>query len=288
MNVLVLGATGMAGHVVSIYLKERGYEVTAFARKPLPYDFGIKSVTGDIHTVDWLLEFIRQNSFDTIVNCIGILNESCEDEVSNAVYTNSYFPHLLADNLKNVNTKIIHMSTDCVFSGEKGHYLETSFPDGRSFYDRTKALGELKDSKNLTFRNSVIGPDMNFNGIGLFNWFMKQEKQTDGYCKAIWTGVTTVTLAKAIEAALSENVTGIYHLVNNETISKYQLLCLFNRYCRDNTVKIHPCNKIVIDKSLINTRTDFHFEVPSYEDMILEMDEWIKNHKKLYPHYFFR
>ena len=91
------------------------------------------------------------------------------------------------------------MSTDCVFSGKTGWYSETSSRDGETFYDRSKALGELENNKDLTFRNSIIGPDLNKNGIGLFNWFMKQEGQIYGFTKAIWTGVTTLTLAKAME-----------------------------------------------------------------------------------------
>src|SRR5699024_1115052 len=107
-------------------------------------------------------------------------------------------------------TKIIHMSTDCVFSGKIGNYKEDSLRDGETFYDRSKALGELDNQKDLTFRNSIIGPDINENGIGLFNWFMKQEGSINGYSKAIWTGVTTLTLAKAMDSALKEDLVGIY------------------------------------------------------------------------------
>jgi dTDP-4-dehydrorhamnose reductase len=185
-----------------------------------------------------------------------------------------------------MKTKIIHMSTDCVFSGKTGYYSETSFRDGETFYDRSKALGELENNKDLTFRNSIIGPDISESGIGLFNWFMKQDDQISGFTKVIWTGVTTLTLAKAMEQALKENLTGIYNLVNNERISKYDLLKLFNKYMKDDQIKILPSDKLSLDKSLINNRTDFLFEVPSYEAMVAEMKVWIDNHKKLYQHYF--
>ena len=82
------------------------------------------------------------------------------------------------------------------FSGEKGNYLESDFPDGKTFYDRTKALGELNDDKNITLRNSIVGPDIKASGIGLLSWFMKQSGTINGFTKAMWTGQTTVQLAK--------------------------------------------------------------------------------------------
>ena len=177
------------------------------------------------------------------------------------------------------------MSTDCVFSGKSGPYNEKSFRDGETFYDRTKALGEVEDDKNLTFRNSIIGPDMKENGIGLFNWFMKQNGTINGYTKAIWTGVTTLTLAKAMERAAVEGLTGIYNLVNNKSISKFDLLKLFNQHIKADTVSILPNDSVNIDKSLVNNRKDFSFEVPDYEQMVIEMKEWIDAHKELYHYY---
>jgi len=283
MKVLILGGTGMAGHTISIYFKEAGHEITAFSRSKVDY---CKNVNGDITDFENLKKIIIEGQYDAIINAIGILNQDAEDHKSNAVLLNSYLPHFLSDTTKEMKTRVIHMSTDCVFSGKTGGYSETSFRDGETFYDRSKALGELENNKDLTFRNSIIGPDMSESGIGLFNWFMKQNGQINGFTKAIWTGVTTLTLAKAMEQALKENLTGLYNLVNNETISKYELLKLFNKYMRDGQIEIQPSDNLSLDKSLINNRTDFSFEVPSYETMVAEMKEWIDNHKDLYPHYF--
>ncbi len=127
---------------------------------------------------------------------------------------------------------------------------------------------------------------MKENGIGLFNWFMKQNGNINGYSKAIWTGVTTLTLAKAMERAAMENIKGIYNLVNNQSISKFDLLGLFNKHMRDGKINILPSDAVNLNKSLVNNRKDFSFEVPSYEQMVIEMKEWINNHKELYPHYF--
>ena len=283
IKIAVLGATGMAGHVISLYFKERGYDVTTISRKPFPY---CNNILLAVHNTLELEKTLLNGEFAAVINCIGILNQYAENDKSEAIYLNSYLPHYLAKILRNTDTKLIQMSTDCVFSGETGGYIENSLPDGKSYYDRTKALGEINDKKNLTFRNSIIGPDMQENGIGLFNWFMKQDKHIGGYSKAIWTGVTTLTLAKAMEAALQNNLTGLYNLVNNKNISKLELLKLFNKYFRDDNIQISKNDNMVIDKSLINTRTDFSFLVPDYEIMVAEMKIWVDEHKELYPHYF--
>lgn len=285
MKILVLGGTGMAGHTISIYFKELGYDVTVFSRNPFKY---CKNINGNITDFDNLKMVINDGQYDAIINAIGILNQDAEDNKSNAVLLNSYLPHFLSDYTKNKKTKIIHMSTDCVFSGKTGGYSEKSFRDGETFYDRSKALGEIDNKKDLTFRNSIIGPDMNQEGIGLFNWFMNQNGKINGYTEAIWTGVTTLTLAKAMEQALKEDLTGLYNLVNNECINKYELLKLFNMHMRDSQIEILKNEKLTLNKSLINNRKDFLFEVPSYKIMIQEMKEWIVIHKDLYPHYFNR
>lgn len=283
MKFLILGATGMAGHTISLYLHEKGHDVTAFSTRPFPY---CKNINGDAMDKAFIISMLIDGDYDVIINCIGVLNQDCDREPSKAVYLNSYLPHLIADTLRNTNTRFIHMSTDCVFSGKLGNYSENSFRDGEIFYDRTKALGEVEDENNLTFRNSIIGPDMKENGIGLFNWFMKQDGTINGYTKAIWTGVTTLTLAKAMERASIENLTGIYNLVNNESINKFDLIGLFNKHMRDGEVTILPSDTVNLNKSLINSRKDFSFKVSSYEQMVIEMKEWVYNHKKLYPHYF--
>lgn len=283
MKVLVLGGTGMAGHTISLYFKESNHDVTVFSRRKIDY---CKNINGDITDFKNLSKIIEQGQYDAVINAIGILNKDAEDNKSTAVILNSYLPHFLADTTKEMHTRIVHMSTDCVFSGTTGGYSEFSLRDGETFYDRSKALGELNNNKDLTFRNSIIGPDMNENGIGLFNWFMRQDGPVHGFTKAIWTGVTTLTLAKAMEQALKDDITGLYNLVNNETVSKYDLIKMFNRYMKDNEIEVLPSDELLIDKSLINNRTDFTFKVPSYETMCLEMKDWIDEHKELYPHYF--
>lgn len=282
-NILVLGSIGMAGHLITLYFQEKGYNVTAYSMQPFPY---CNNIIGNALETENFKNMLLEGDYDVVINCIGILNQVADENQSLAVYLNSYLPHLVADTLKGKKTKLIHMSTDCVFAGNSGPYYEDSLRDGITFYDRSKALGEVEDNKNLTFRNSIIGPDMNENGIGLFNWFMKQRGEINGFTGAMWTGVTTLTLAKAMEQAIKEDLCGLYNLVNNTSISKYDLLCLFNKYFRNNELKINKSESLNLDKSLRRKRNDFSFVVPTYEEMVREMSEWVNNHKDLYPMYF--
>jgi len=283
MKVLVLGSIGMAGHTITLYFKEKGYDVTAYSMTPFPF---CKNIIGNAFETEKFQKMLLNEEYDVVINCIGLLNQVADMNPSKAVFLNSYLPHLISDTLKGSKAKLIHMSTDCVFAGNTGPYYENSFRNGSTFYDRTKALGEVEDTQNLTFRNSIIGPDMNPEGIGLFNWFMKQNGKISGYTGAMWTGVTTLTLAKAMEQAVKENLCGLYNLVNNNSISKYDLICLFNKYFRDNKVIIDKNDELQLDKSLRSSREDFSFEVPSYEQMVSEMKEWVNLHKDFYPHYF--
>lgn len=283
MKIAVLGSTGMAGHVVALYLEENGYEVYRTSRSEQNTDNRIAiDVTNFCKLADWL-DAIQP---DVIVNCIGLLQKSCEQCPDLAVSINSYLPHWLEQKYIHKTTKIIHLSTDCVFSGNVGGYRENDLPDGRTMYDRSKSLGEIINGKDLTFRMSIIGPDIDKAGTGLFHWFMQQHGNIYGYSKAIWNGVTTVELARAIDAAIKQNITGLYHLVTPKPIDKCSLLNLFKDEFECDTVSIEPVDGLVVNKSLINTRTDFDFMVKTYKEQIKDLHRWIVKHKALYPHYF--
>lgn len=283
MKILVLGCNGMAGHLISLYFKEKGHEVVGFARQQS--QLLDSSIIGDASDMALIKKVIEEGNYDAVINCIGLLNHFAENNKAMAVHLNSYLPHYLVELTKDTKTRIIHMSTDCVFAGNDGPYFEDTLPNGASFYDRSKAMGEFNNDKDLTFRNSIIGPDIKASGIGLFNWFMKQEGPIVGFTGAIWTGVTTYTLAQAMEAALNENLTGLYNLVNNTSINKFDLCSLFNKHFRAGEVEINPCDKLQLDKTLKCTRTDFSFRVPSYEQQIKDMREWVDAHISLYPYY---
>jgi dTDP-4-dehydrorhamnose reductase len=272
----------MAGHMISLYMKEQGHEVVGFDRTAPRY---VDGISGDALDTIALKSLITDNHFDSVINCIGILNQSAEDNKALASFLNSYFPHFLAEVTEGSDTQVIHMSTDCVFSGKRGEYTEDDFRDGETFYDRSKALGELEDHKNITLRNSIVGPDINPKGIGLMNWFMQQEGVVNGYTKTMWTGQTTLQLAKTMEAAAKQKAHGLYNTVPDRSISKYELISLFNHYLRKDAVKIVPVDGVVADKSLKRTRFDFDYRIPDYEQMVYELAQWVQAHKEMYPHY---
>lgn len=278
-KICVLGANGMAGHVIFNYFTEKGYDTYGIAKGAKETD-----KTRDIDVLDKITfeKWLDDNSFDVIINCIGLLNEVANNNIDLAIYLNSYLPHWLESKYKETSTKIIHMSTDCVFSGKDGMYKEDSFKDGDTIYDRTKALGEIVNNKDLTFRMSIIGPDFNPKSIGLFNWFMAQSGDINGYSNVYWTGVTTIELARAMEEAIKQDLTGLYHLVPDTNISKYNLLKLFQNVFNRNDININEDSSKVSNKSLVRTRNDFDFKVNSYEDMVINMRNWVENHFDLY------
>lgn len=282
MKILVLGVSGMAGHMIALYLQERGHNVTGFARRKISL---IPSVAGDATDTCFLREIVTAGRFDAVINCVGVLNQTAEQFRARAAFLNAYLPHFLAEITSETDTQIVHMSTDCVFSGKAGHYTETSLRDGETFYDRSKALGELEDGKNITLRNSIVGPDINPDGIGLLNWFMRQEGEIQGYTKAMWTGLTTLQLAKIMEEAIQQRAHGLYNMVPDHNISKYELLGLFNRYLRNNAVRIQPFGGFSTDKTLVRTRLDFMPHVLDYDTMVRELANWMRMHEGLYPHY---
>lgn len=282
MKILVLGCNGMAGHMISIYFSEHNYEVTGFARSSSPF---IKTIIGNAENISLLRKIITEGHYDAVINCIGILNKAAEENKALATFLNAYLPHLLSEIAKETGTYIVHMSTDCVFSGKKGGYKENDLRDGETFYDRSKALGELDDEYSVTLRSSIVGPDIKKSGIGLMNWFMQQQGPVKGFTHAIWTGQTTLQLAKTVENAAIQKPHGIYNMVPEKSISKYELLKLLNNI-RANPIEIIPEENFSADKSLIRTRYDgFDYKVPSYETMISELGVWMKEHRDYYPYY---
>ena len=275
---LVLGSEGMLGHVVKLYFQEKGHRVKGTSRSADSdtYTFDAVKNTNDLEY------FLNEFEPDVVINCIGILNKVAEDNKPLAVMANSYLPHYMSELCRAKGIKFVHISTDCVFDGkESGGYTESSFRTAVDFYGRSKALGEIEDDTNITLRTSIVGPDKNQNGTGLFQWFMNQEGEVSGFDKVIWTGVTTIELAKAIEKAIENNLTGLRHVVNNEAIDKYSLLSLFKKHFNKD-INIQPKSDYVSNKSLVRT-TNFDFNVPDYDSMVKEMSEWVSKYRDLYP-----
>ncbi len=281
MKYLILGVNGMAGHMIAQYLTEQGNDVIGFARVKSQI---CPTIIGDALNREEVDETLQSSTYDCVVNAIGVLNNFVDKNLSEGIYLNSVFPHYVAKQLKDTSAKFIHISTDCVFEGTRGNYTVQDYPDATSYYGRSKALGEVQYGKNLTLRTSIVGPELKQSGIGLFHWFMSQSGTVNGYDKVFWSGVTTLQLAKTIEEDQQKNRIGLYHLVNNQQISKYDLLQYFNRYCRTYPIEIKRDSSVISDKTLLNTEK-MDFIVPSYQQMIKDMADWIVEHPKLYKQY---
>ena len=272
------------GHQVHNYLKDNS-------------DFNLSNISyrRKLNKETILLDAIRseQNFFDQIrqinpnyiVNCIGVLISEAKQDSERAISLNAHLPHKLAKLANMMNAKLIHMSTDCVFSGnKKSPYLETDEKDGKDTYAKTKALGEVISENHLTIRTSVVGPEIINGSEELFHWFMNQSGIIDGFTKVIWSGVTTTELAIAIKWFIDNNTTGLYHLTNGIPINKYDLLHLFKNYTNKN-IEIRKVEGIATNKSFIDTRKEINYLLPTYNQMISDMVTLIKNNRTLYGHY---
>ena len=278
-KVLILGAAGMAGHIITAYLKNTSsYDVITIARENQLFipDFQL-----DVTNFDELSKVIKQTHPAFIINCIGILNRDAEDNIDKAILINAYLPHYLETVTKHTSTQLIHISTDCVFSGTGGNYKESDVKDGKGYYAQSKALGEVINDKDLTIRTSIIGPELKNNGIGLLGWFLKQSGEVRGYTQAIWSGVTTLELAKYIYSYLQgSRLSGILHLTNNRPISKFDLLEIIKKVYQLNAISVVPYADYQSNKSFINTRVDVNYTVPDYQVMIEELKNWERQFSK--------
>ena len=273
----------MIGHQVHRQLEHSNkYDLHNFSfRKPL----NKRSLILDAINENNYLNKIKDLKPNIIINCIGILIEGCNSDPKRAIQINSLLPHKLASLAEEIDSQLIHMSTDCVFSGRKEDpYLEDDEKDGLDFYAKTKGLGEIVSQKHLTIRTSVIGPELKEDGRELFNWFMAQQGEIDGYSQAFWSGVSSLELSRAVEWFIDHETKGLYHLTNGKPISKYELLCLMKKHTKREII-INPLSDYKVDKSFIDSRQEIDFRIPNYDEMIFNMIEFIRKDKNLYTHY---
>ena len=172
-----------------------------------------------------------------------------------------------------------------MFSGQKsGSYRESDPKDGLDVYAKSKGLGEIVSSKHLTLRTSGVGPELKNDVEELFHWFMSQTGTIEGFTKSIWLGVTTIELARAVESAITRQITGLHNVTNNSSISKYDLLCLIKKYTKKD-IKIVKVDGRKTDKSFRDNRSELGFVVPTYDQMIKEMVGLDEGNRELYSHY---
>lgn len=276
MNMLVIGGHGMAGHMLVRYFRRlaSGVQVIQTVRRLTGADSERLLEADDFEAV---LRMVKGERPDIIVNAAGVLNQDAEERPMAAYSVNGMLPHWLRHAADVIDSRLIHISSDCVFSGSRGGYTETDRPDGTSVYARSKALGEVTDARHLTIRTSIIGPEIRPAGIGLLYWFLRQSDPVKGYAQVMWNGVTTLELAKAVEyAARNPRVGGLVHLTAPEPVSKLELLRLFAEVFDRRGIVIEPSEDPRIDRTLTATRTDWRYEAQPYPAMLEELARWMK------------
>jgi dTDP-4-dehydrorhamnose reductase len=276
MKILVLGGDGMLGHQLFRFLKER-HNIKATLRNPIStYErlglFHDDNAFGpiDVRIIDNLVKVLIEFRPEAVINAVGIVKQRpAAKETLPSLEINALFPHRLSLLCKAMGIRMLHMSTDCVFSGRRGNYKETDLSDAEDLYGRTKYIGEVSGQHCLTIRTSFIGRELS-RKQGLFEWFLSQRGQVQGFKNAIFSGFTTLEFSKIIEKILVNypQKEGIYH-ISSEPISKYELLALIKRKM-DFDIEINPIEDPRCDRSLNSEkfRDEFGYAPPPWEKMI--------------------
>lgn len=282
-KVLVLGASGMLGHVVLRWFVRQGrHEVSGSvrseaARRRLPPELHEHIVTGvDVENLDSLTQLFATVRPTIVVNCIGLVKQLAQaDDPLMALPINALLPHRLARLCALVEARLVHISTDCVFSGRRGVYRESDAPDAEDLYGRSKLLGEVSAAPTVTLRTSIIGPELG-SSHGLVEWFLAQPGPVRGFTRAVFSGLPTVELARAIHDFVlpRPGLAGLYH-VSAASINKFELLKLVAQVY-GKTIAIEPDDKLAIDRSLDSSQ--FHartgYTAPSWSELVRSMREF--------------
>lgn len=276
-RILVIGANGMLGGSIHRYFSRKTYcTVLGTVRSEdvksrlalTGFDNIVSNI--DVSELDNLAQVISNFKPDVVFNCVGLIKQLAESKNAvSAIEINSLLPHKIAEMCSANNARLIHFSTDCVFSGDKGMYKESNVPDASDIYGRAKLLGEVDYAPHLTLRTSIIGHELNSN-VSLVDWFLNQPGDVRGYTNAFFSGLPTVFVAKFVEDFILNNtdVTGLRHL-SVDRIDKYNLLQLVkNAYGKQ--VQIIPSSDFQIDRSLDSSllRNEVGFLPPSWPELI--------------------
>lgn len=280
MRILVLGGDGMLGHRLLQTIGER-HEVRVTLRSELQAyaAYGLfdadNSYDGiDARSPDALSRVLADYRPQAVVNCIGIVKQrrAAADAIA-SLEINALFPHRLSLMCRMVDARLIHLSTDCVFSGERGAYTEDDLPDADDLYGRSKLLGEVGGPGAITLRTSIIGTELSRRS-SLIEWYLAQRGTIKGYTRAIYSGFTTQQMARIIEHLLvvHPGLSGIWH-VAAASISKHDLLCRLGRLLDRRDVAIEPDDSFVCDRSLNGERfaKATGCQAPSWDQMLTEL-----------------
>lgn len=279
MKILILGGDGMLGHQLYSYLAAR-HTVRVTLRQDLSAYKDYSLFTGensypgvDVLSNERLIEVFADFKPNAVVNCVGIVKQRpTAKESIPSLEINALLPHRLSVLCKAVGARLVHMSTDCVFSGRKGNYSIDDLSDAEDLYGKSKFLGEVHDQHCITLRTSIIGREL-ARKKSLLEWFLAQKGTIKGFRRAIYTGFTTLEMSRIIEKVLMEHPDkgGVYQ-VSSDPINKYDLLLLFREKLQRD-VNIVPDDDFVCDRSLNSScfRSEFNYTPPTWESMIAEL-----------------
>lgn len=282
-KVLILGGSGMLGHTLFRYLSEDSrLDVFATVRSLkalsewLPAE-QMKKVYRDVDVLhfDTLVAVFAEVKPDLVVNCIGIIKQvpAAQDPLA-TITANALLPHRIALLCGAAGARMIHVSTDCVFDGEKGSYTESDFSNATDLYGRTKYLGEVVYPHCVTLRTSIIGHELK-GKHGLVEWFLNQEGKVRGFRNVIFSGFPTLELSRIIcdYVIPDQEMTGLYHVSSNP-ISKYELLQHINvQYGKK--IEIDPVDRFQVDRSLDSSRfrTRTGYNPPPWTELVRGMHQ---------------
>ncbi|UOB73971.1 MULTISPECIES: SDR family oxidoreductase [unclassified Pseudoalteromonas] len=289
MKVLILGATGMLGYSLFSNLNEHAHlsvfgTVRSIAGKEHFFkDTQQQLITGvDAYDISFLQHAIETVAPDVVINCVGLIKQhGISKQHIDAVKINALLPHELANVCDQFNAKLIHFSTDCVFTGEVGLYTEDSLPDARDLYGKSKCLGEVSYGKHLSLRTSIIGHELT-SAVSLVDWFLSQGESTKGFSKAVFSGLPTCYIAKLLVEYILPNpeVAGLLHL-SVDPIDKYTLLKLIAEQYQKK-ITIAESQELVIDRSLNSDkfRQLTQFSPPPWNELVEYMHtDYVKRYK---------
>ena len=269
MKKIILGASGMLGHMVFYYLKKNHNDVIAYSRSTTGIDFlDATLIKIPEYSKKYISGLIQTHRPCKIINCVGITK--INDNLKEVRIINSELPLFLSHVLDSQNdgSKLIQISTNGVFSGKRGDYIESDIPDTTDHYGQSKLKGEVIHFPHLTIRASVIGPEVR-SKKGLLEWFLNQNNDVSGHTEEKWNGVTTLEYAKFIEWAVNHELTGLAHLFSKK-ISKNDLLNLIKEVYKKK-IAINSDNTIKSDKTLNTKRPDMKYIVGSHFNMLVEL-----------------
>lgn len=283
MKVLVLGVTGMLGNTMFRYLSQYS-DVSVFgtarnenARSFFSEELRSRVITGiNVDSHDSLIKAFSSVGPDIVINCIGLIKQLADsNDPLITIPINALLPHRLASLCTATGARLIHVSTDCVFSGKTGQYVETDFPDADDLYGRSKLLGEVEYPNAITLRTSLIGHELSGN-YSLLGWFLSQENTVRGYTKAVFSGLPTVELCKVVKERVLPNaaLTGLYHVASG-AISKFELLSLIAS-AYNKTISLIPDDSVRIDRSLNAEKfgTATGYAAPDWPELVLRMSQF--------------